>query len=196
MKNLLIILLCSVLIVSCDRDDVPDKSFVLDSSAMIYIKPANTLHHVGTAMRSAMYDTVHLSNLEIVKRATTMRFFNDRISESNIAAGFAGKDTISETPSFLRYGTDIITNDGFGNPYLVPDFVYAYDCVIEIFRSNNDIDTIAYIPNECFTNAKNGIIEALESKDTAQVYIIFKEAFKFIPITGKEYRDLKSQNLQ
>ena len=125
-----------------------------------------------------------------------MRFYNDKIAIGDMSAGFAGKDTTSVVPAFLRYGTDVINQDGFGKPYLVPDFIYAYDCVIEIFRSNRDIDTIAYIPNSVLKNARIDIISALEAKDTASVYTIFNKAFTFIPITGPEYRELKRQNLQ
>lgn len=192
MKNL-ILLLSVILFASCDKqtDEPTPKSFKIDPTAVVYIKAAPVTTKAATAG--------HLTPLEIVKRATTMRFSNLVLAPNGSdCAGPVGmgRDTISATPAFIRYGTDIINEDGFGKPYLVPDFIYAYDCVIEIFRSNHDIDTIAYIPNSCFREAETKIKAALEAKDTTAVYGIFNNAFRFIPITGAEYRQLKKQGLQ
>lgn len=177
---------------SCTNDDKPER-FRIDSDAMILIKPNLKNQRMYF---NAKTSGSHLSNLEIVKQANNMRFFNDSLAIGDVAAGFAGKDTISAVPAFLRYGTDIINEDGFSRPVIVPDFLYAYDCVIEIFRSNKDIDTVAYIPNSVFRNTELRIKEALIAKDTALVYTIFKDGFTFIPITGAEYRELKRQGLQ
>jgi hypothetical protein len=193
MKKALILLAIIFAIVSCSKDEKPSR-FRLDSSAMIYIKPNQNSNSKKLSF-SGKYSSEHLSNLEIVKLGTTMRFYNDSLSNNECVGGFAGKDTISAVPAFLRYGTDIINENGFGKPYLVPDFIYAYDIVIEIFKSNTDHDTIAYIPNAVIENARLNIKAALAAKDTASVYTIFNSAFTFIPITGSEYRELKRQNL-
>lgn len=192
MKKAFILLAIIFALVSCSDDDKPAGKFKLDPTAMIYIKPNFKAQKLSFSSRTS---EAHLSALEIVKRGTTMRFYNDSLAIGDIAAGFAGKDTISTTPAFLRYGTDIINENGFGKPVIVPDFLYAYDIVIEIFKSNTDHDTIAYIPNSVILNARNNIKAALVAKDTASVYNIFKEAFTFIPITGAEYRQLKKQGL-
>ena len=193
MKNSLIFLAAMLFVLmSCSKDEVPRK-FQIDGNTKVYIKPnlksANKLSF-------GKFNSAHLTPLEIVKRATTMRFYNDSISGSDFAAGFAGKDTISAVPAFLKYGFEIINEDGLGKPYVDITFIGARDCVIEIFRSNKDIDTIAYIPNAVFANAKVKIKAALAAKDTAAVYQAFKESFTFIPITGAEYRALKKQGLQ
>lgn len=192
MKKALFFIVLSILFVSCKENDPEVKKFTVDPTAVFYIKPATT------QLKTALLSDNHLTPLEIVKRATTMRFSNLVLAPNGSdCAGPVGmgRDTVSTTPAFIRYGTDIITNDGFGKPYLVPDFIYAYDCVIEIFRSNHDIDTIAYIPNKCFRDAELAIKTALEAKDTASVYGIFQNAFKFIPITGTEYKELKKKGL-
>lgn len=191
--KLFIIALVAISLVGCKTEE--PTIFKLDPTAKVYIKPATSQLHAPERVKA---NSEHLTPLEIVKRATTMRFSNLYLAAdgSDCAAGFAGKDTVSTVPAFLRYGTDIINPDGFGKPYLVPDFIYAYDCVIEIFHSNTDIDTIAYIPNSVFRTAETEIKAALEAKDTTAVYGLFQNAFKFIPITGAEYRELKKTNQQ
>ncbi len=109
-----------------------------------------------------------------------------------VAIDFVGKDTISEEPALLRYATDILHPDG----YFIPDFLEAFDMVIEVFRTNDDIDTIAYIPNAVLREAEQKIRAAFELQDYDEVYNIFYNAFKFRPITGAEYRELKLQGLQ
>jgi hypothetical protein len=188
MKKFIFLLFAAVLLASCH--DEP--TMRLDPEAMISIKPDPSGWNNAMSLKSAE----HLSALEIVKQGNCMRFYNDHLSNNDCAAGFAGKDTTSETPAFLRYGTDIINLDGFGNPYMSTEFICAYDCVIEIFRSNHDIDTIAYIPNSVLRKAEADVLAALEAKDTTAVYSIFNNAFQFLPITGAEYRELKKQGLQ
>ena len=195
MKKLFLLIAIIFTFLSCSNEEQPEpKTFKIDPFAMIKIKPS--LSKTNKLSFYSKFSSEHLTPLEIVKRATTMRFYNSKLSNSDCAAGFAGKDTISTVPAFLRYGTDIINNDGFGKPYLVPDFIYAHDIVIEIFRSNKDIDTVAYIPNIVMKTAREGIEKALIEKDTASVYVIFKNAFTFIPVTGAEYRDLVDKKLQ
>lgn len=196
MKKLLFITAISLLFFSCETN-TPDepKSFRLSPDAKVYIKPVQSTSSYSNAFKAPSNEN-HLTPFEIVKLGTTLRGYNDSIGIGSIAWGFAGKDTISETPAFLRWGTDIISLDGLDKPYLVPDFIYAYDCVIEIFRSNNDIDTIAYIPNEYMRAAEDSIKSALMAQDTVSVYTTFQNAFRFVPITGSEYRTLKSQNNQ
>ena len=60
---------------------------------------------------------------------------------------------------------------------------------------NRHLDTIGYIPNANFINAEIQIRQALADKDTASVYDLFQNAFKFFPITGTEWLELKKQNL-
>lgn len=191
MKKIIFLLAILFTIISCSNDDKP-KSFLLDNNAKVYIKPSLKNQKQSFSSKAS---ATHLTPLEIVKRATTMRFYNFNVTTSDIASGFAGKDTISAIPAFLKYGFEIINVDGFGKPYVDPLFIGAQDCVIEIFRSNKDIDTIAYIPNSVFKDAKVKIEGALSRKDTTAVYEAFKNSFTFIPITGAEYRSLKKQGL-
>lgn len=192
MKNLLFISMM-LLFLACKKDE-PSKVFRLDPDAKVYVKPSNVKSFID-----AKNVGEHLTPLEVVKQATVLNFYNNMISDSYCTATWVGKDTLSPEPALLRWGTDIIYDtDGYGHYGLQTDFIYGYDMVIcrEVMGEWRLVyDTIAYIPNSNIINARNTILEALEAKDTSAVYGIFKDAFKFIPITGPEWRQLKAQGI-
>ena len=188
MKNLLFIFSLMLLMAACEKDE-PKKIFRLDPDAKVYVK---------AQINSKSAD--HLTPLEVVKKATVMNGFNLEVAgTSPITWTWVGKDTISAEPALLRWGTDIIYDtDGYGNYGLQREFIYAFDLVIcsgAMVNGQPRYDTLAYIPNANITAAREAILEALEAKDTVAVYGIFKDAFKFIPITGAEWRALKAQGL-
>lgn len=189
MKKLFILSLIALLMSACD-DSEDAKVFKIDPTAKVYVK--------GQASTSKSAN--HLTPLEVVKRATVMNGYNQEVAgTSYITWTWVGKDTLSPEPALLRWGRDIIYDtDGYGNYGLQNEFIYAYDLVICSGAMVNGLpkyDTLAYIPNSNITNARAEIIQAYESKDTSAVYDIFKNAFKFIPITGAEWRALKAQGL-
>ena len=189
MKNLLILSAAILLMSACD-DSEDAKVFKIDPTAKVYVK--------GQASTSKSAN--HLTPLEVVKRATVMNGFNLEVAgTSPITWKWVGKDTISAEPALLRWGTDIIYDtDGYGNYGLQREFIYAFDLVIcsgAMVNGQPRYDTLAYIPNANITAAREAILEALEAKDTVAVYGIFKDAFKFTPITGAEWRALKAQGL-
>lgn len=195
MKQKLLLLSVLFIIASCNKNEEQQEIFRLDPNAKVYVKPDVNSVKFDYAKSSVE----HLTPLEVVKQADVLNFYNNLISDTYCTATWVGKDTISETPALLRWGTDIIYDtDGYGHYGLQTDFIYGYDMVIcREYRSNSITmyDTLAYIPNSVIINARNAIQEALESRDTAAVYGIFKDAFKFIPITGEEWRELKKQGL-
>lgn len=188
--KLLLTIIISVFIFACKKSDENTKEkFKIDPNAKVYVKPNITK---SLALNKSKE---HLSYLEVVKQARVLNYYNDLIAESYCNAMWVGKDTVSETPALLRWGTDIIYDtDGYGHYGLQTEFIYGYDMVI-CKGIHPHYDTIAYIPNVNITNAREAIIEALEAKDTIAVYDIFKNAFKFIPITGSEWKLLKKQGL-
>jgi hypothetical protein len=196
MKKLLYLLALVFALTGCQKDEPkPEtKKFEIDMTSKVYIKPDKLTPK--TAQRATSENPAHLSDLDIVRKGNALRFFNDKLGANDWVAGFAGKDTLSETPAFLRNARDILALDGFDRPIVVPDFLYAYDCVIEIIENNRIMDTIAYIPNINMRTSEAQILQALADKDTTAVYSIFNNAFKFLPITGAEYRELIKQNLQ
>ena len=186
MKKLLFIFSIMLLFaVSCEDDDT--KVFKIDPDAKIYVK-------AETATKHATKST--LTPLEVVKQAQYLMGRNDSIApDSPLTWTWVGKDTISEEPALLRWGTDIIYDmTGYGDYGIQYAFINSYDLVICI-GNLLPTDTIAYIPNANMINAKALILEAYANQDTAAVYGVFKDAFRFIPITGAEWRTLKAQGL-
>lgn len=190
MKKLLFIISIMLLFVACEKEE-PAKVFRLDPDAKVYVKPSA----VSKGIIDAKNVGEHLTPLEVVKQATFLNGYNFDISNTPIVWTWVGKDTVSETPALLRWGRDIIYDtDGYGHYGLQTEFINSVDLVIcrGEFRQ---YDTIAYIPNSNVIQAKAAILEALAQKDTAAVYAIFKDAFKFIPISGAEWKQLKAQGL-
>lgn len=191
MKQTLLLLSMFFLIASCNNNEEQHEIFRLDPDAKVYVKPGANAAKIIDAKNVGE----HLTPLEVVKQATYLVGYNELISGSEITWTWVGKDTVSAEPALLRCGTDIIYDtDGYGHYGLQTDFIYGHDFIICTGGLNTE-DTIAYIPNSNIINARNAIIEALENKDTVAVYDIFKNAFKFIPITGAEWKELKAQGL-
>lgn len=191
MKKVIFFLLIAAIFSACKDDEL--KLFKLNPTAKVYFKPNGSAQKAYFAAKSS---ETHLSPLEVVKQAQFLVGFNRSIGESFITWTWVGKDTTSATPALLRWGTDIIYDtDGFGHYGLQTDFINSYDLVI-CAGDFLKFDTIAYIPNANMTSAKSQILKALSESDTLAVYGIFRDAFKFTPITGPEYLELKRQNLQ
>ena len=193
MKKLIYLLLL-IAACSCSSKDEP-KAFKIDSNAMISIKPSVGAWRAPSFIKTN--DTTHLSALEIVKQAEGIMFYNISVyGDQPVGRGFSAsqRDTIS--PMLKMWGTDIIDQDG----NYVPDFIESTDCILRkitnVDKPNMVIDTIAYISNSVLRNAETQIKEAYAKKDNESVYKIFNEAFTFTPITGAEWRALKTQNLQ
>ena len=56
-------------------------------------------------------------------------------------------------------------------------------------------DTIAYIPNSVMREAQGRIEKAYNEGNYTEVYKLFNETFRFRPITGKKWRELKEKDL-
>lgn len=189
MKKLLIILFTVLAFTACQKsNETPKKAFHID--------PNSTVRFTGEISTKAS-DTATLSPLEVVKQAEYLVGYNDNIASTSVTWTWPGKDTTSAEPALLRWGTDIIYDTtGYGDYGLQKAFIDAYDLVICKGDAINSTDTIAYIPNSTMQNARTAILRALNDHDTTTIYSIFKGAFKFIPITGAEYLQLKQNNQQ
>jgi len=110
--------------------------------------------------------------------------YNDETAEqSAVSWTWIGKDTVSETPALLRWGKDIVYDfKGCGGFGIQTKFINSYDLVI-CTGDLSPIDTIAYISNSNMVEARRKIIDAFVNQDTALIYEVFKNSFKFIPIT-------------
>lgn len=181
-------LLTAIVATACKIEE-DEQIFHIDPNSKVFVKQADLNVKSATAEG-------HLSAMEIVKKANFIAYYNTGFSDSPIYATWPGKDTISSEPALLRFAADIIYDrTGYGDYGLQHEFIDGYDFVICSGTSWKELDTLAYIPNANMTAAKQAINEALLAQDTAAVYEIFKNAFKFVPITGSEYRILIQNGL-
>lgn len=186
MKNLVLLFAFAAIIISCKKSD--NLRFItINPNAMIYFKPATS---------NAKTLPGELTPLEIVKKAKFLVGYNDDTGEQfAVTWTWFEKDTVSEPPALLRWGKDIIYEfEGCGGFGIQSEFINSYDLVI-CTGNLTPVDTIAYIPQSNMTTAKLQIIEAFVNQDTTLIYEVFKNSFKFIPITGAEWRDLKAHGL-
>lgn len=171
MKKILF-LLVGLLLISCNPEDVPEPKGKLDPNAMIVIKPAK-----GVQLRSTV---TGLTALEVVENAVNIKWqsnwFDNRYWEDakDISRTFIEEHKDYEKPALLMWGTDIITQEGD----FYKDFIYGYNVVI----TDNNNDTIAYIPDAVINTARPLIESAYENEDYDEVYRLFNEAFTFLPI--------------
>lgn len=171
MKKILF-LLVGLLLISCNPEDVPETKGKLDPNAMIVIKPAK-----GVQLRSTV---TGLTALEVVENAVNIKWqsnwFDNRYWEDakDISRTFIEEHKDYEKPALLMWGTDIITQEGD----FYKDFIYGYNVVI----TDNNNDTIAYIPDAVINTARPLIESAFENEDYDEVYRLFNEAFTFLPI--------------
>lgn len=105
------------------------------------------------------------------------------------------RDTVSAVPALLMFSEDILSERG-----LQPNYLKAYDVLIlgkmkSPERNNKhgffERDTIAYVPNSVLREAEKKIYKAYADSNYTEVYRLFHEAYKFIPITGKQWQRLK-----
>lgn len=168
------IALCAVALTSC-KDD---KKGGLRTDAMLAIRPAE-----GVKAEAANPD--HLSALEVVKQA-------DGIIATPLGRrAFASDQRDLVNVKLLMYSGDIVGQ--FGE--LAPGWIESRDIVI--VRLNWDLtikDTISYLPNAVVAKAEKDIKAAYALEDYEACYTLFDQAFRFVPITGEEWRALKAEN--
>jgi hypothetical protein len=177
---------------SCDRQVQP---FVLDAGTVVKILPDMSGWPITRADSDSIAtpDTVYspyLSPIEVVRQAVGISFQNYALfGNQAVDRGFHAlqRDTISDPPCLMMYGTDIITQFGEYEPC----FIEGEDCIL--FRAVNNVrDTIAYIPNNTMRTAESQIKIAYDAQDYEEVYRIFNEAFTFLPCTASEWRAIKA----
>ena len=171
MKKILFLFILAIVFVSCEPDDIVDKG-QLDPNAMITLRPGN-----GVQLRSSVPD---LTALEIVQQAHAIRWQSNWFANTewddvkNIARGFPDQYKDFNKPALLMLGTDIIAQGG----EYYRDFIYGFN----IYITNADSDTIAYIPDAVINSARPLIEAAYNDENYTEVYRLFNEAFTFLPI--------------
>lgn len=171
--------------VGCEPNDEPVTEFRLSPDVTIRLIPASSTKSVT---RSAT-----LSDLEIVQQADGISFiWNNEI----LGRGFADyQRSLNTTPPFLSMlPIDVVIPE---TGELNPHFIEAADVILySLYDNDLKRDTIGYIPNATIRQAEQAIKTAYTGENDTAVYALFMTAYKFIPITGEEWRELKDANNQ
>lgn len=176
MKKIILFLSVFALLASCEKDDPVIDKGQLDPNAMITIRPAK-----GVQLRSTVPG---LTALEIVEQALAIKwqthYSNNQYEDEAIdnARSFRESDKDYNTPALLMPSFDVITVEG--------DYYRSFTYAFNVFITDNQGDTIAYVPDEVINAARPLIETAYENEDYTEVYRLFDEAFTFLPIPISE----------
>lgn len=204
---------------SSDEPEIKKPNGKLDPSAFIRIEAQKG---IKSRSKESMDD---YSALDIARFGMAMEYRSEwswleKVKEYQGQKTFGEqRDTIGESPALLMFGTDIIDSEGRFHK----TFLHARDVVIFGVRYKGKLttygdrhsyqeedldnslgvligkqgvkDTIAYIPNAVMREAQGKIEKAFNDSNYTEVYRLFHETFRFRPITGKKWRELKAQGL-
>lgn len=186
MKKILFLLLIIPLVFACE-DPKEIEPFKLDTNATIRLIPASSTKSTRSAT---------LTDLEVVQQATDIFF---QWNGETLGRGFSAEQrSVSTTPPFLSmFPEDVVVSE---TGELNPHFIEAEDVVLCKITIIGDApfqtftnDTIAYIPNATIRQAEQAIKTAYNGENETAVYALFMSAYKFIPITGAEWRALETK---
>lgn len=188
MKKILFLAVCAIsilaLLYSCRKEEGPK---YLDPNTKLNINIKDGLRAEG--------DTPW-TPLQIVQKATRLHF----IKAGEEEAGYIGisDNQRDYTRMAITFPSDyIIRSESAKHPerkVLDDYFITSRDVLLTYARPNfGGWDTIAYIPNATIKRAYKEIHEAWDRRDVDRVYRLFQEAFTAIPITGEQYKTLKSE---
>ncbi len=175
MKKILFLLLAVFLFASCGKKTPR----TLDPTAMIKIREAKQLRSAGEQVTPTWE--------YVVRNAVGLILYNQIYANGAMSRGFNEGQRDLENMTLNMFGTDVITQ--FGE--LEDIFIGAKDV---IFVAGND--TLAYIPNATLRDAEIKIKTAYEAENYDEVYRLFDDAYRAIPITGKDYKALKEEGKQ
>jgi len=187
-KTLLLLLIVSMLVISCKKDD-PFKG--LNPDSMLALNAPQTVK-----AEADVANPEHLTPLEIVQQASVIV-----ISKSAAPWGLEEFNRDYERIRIVLKGFNVVNENG----ELVDLFIGSRDVILESWTNwgtpqwdanNYTRDTIAYIPNSILEKAQQEIEAAYQDEDYAACYKLFEEAYTFYPITGAEWRALKESRNQ
>jgi len=173
MMKKILFLLVGLLLISCDPEkDIPDVKGQLDPNAMIILRPDK-----GVQLRSSIPGfTAQQIVEETVNIKWQSQWFSNIYSDDVIliARGFAESQRDITIPALKMWGTDIITQEGD----FMKEFIYGTD----FYLTDNNNDTIGYVPQSVINNARLLIESAYNDSNYTEVYRLFDEVFTFRPI--------------
>lgn len=176
MRKCIYLFVLVLLAVACKKE-APQRIF--DPDAMIVIRGVNS---PGKSPAQGVMKE-GLTDLEVVQKAVNIKWtthwttnkYEERVD--SIARPFIDAHKDFDKPALLMWGTDVIGYDGEKN-YFEKIFLFGYD----VFITDVNNDTIAYVPNEVLEKARQPIEDAWNRGDYDEVYRMFNEAFTFLPI--------------
>lgn len=175
MKKILFLLSAVFLFASCEKKTPR----TLDPTAMIKIREAKQGRSAG-GQETPTWEYV-------VRNADVLVLYNQKYADGAMYRGFHEGQRDLENMALNMFGTDIITQHG----ELSDEFIGAKDVIFV-----NGDDTLAYIPNSTLRAAEVKIKNAYEAEDYDEVYRLFDDAYRAIPITGRDYKALKDEGRQ
>lgn len=176
MKKILLLICLSFLLFNCSKD----KNKIWDTDAVVSLRPEAGVKSEET-----------LSAKEIVKQTSGLRYWH---SSFHLPSGYAFAENqrdLTNNRLIIRSWEIIDPNHG-----LVPFFIEATDLVFIKIENDKITDTLAYIPNATLRAAETIMKAAYAAEDYDTCYNTFDNAWKFIPITGAQWRELKKQGKQ
>lgn len=183
MKHLITCAVALFAITACNTQ----KNEPWNDSAMVSLSPARGVI-IGKA-DDLPDNPERLTALEIVKQTELITWRNP--SMTHFPSRWVNDDSRDlENVRLLMYSSDVIAQTGDLNEsfLIAEDFVFA-----TINERQEVVDTLAYVPNRVLREAAVKIRAAYEAKDYQTCYDLFEKAYTFRPITGAEWRDLKSR---
>ena len=210
MKRLLLILLTAPLLMACGSDSpevnnpkgkiLPDQLVRIEAAQGVKVRAAEAEYtedgeRLLTALEVAKQGVI-LAGTYFYQPDTSLIWQPSYYVHGERAFGDNMRDTVSATPALLMYSEDILTAKG-----LYPTFLKGYDVLVLGKEKPNarlnehgfrERDTIAYVPNSVLREAEKKIYKAYADSNYTEVYRLFHAAYKFRPITGKQWQRLKA----
>lgn len=181
MKHLITCAVALLAITACNTQ----KNEPWNDSAMVSISPARGVI-IGKA--DLPDNPKRLTALEVVKQTELITWRNPSVTHIP-HRGVNDDSRDLENVRLLMYSSDVIAQTGDLNE----SFLVAEDFVFATINGQEVGDTLAYVPNRVLREAAVKIRAAYEAKDYQTCYDLFEKAYTFRPITGAEWRDLKSR---
>lgn len=210
MKKLVFLFILAPLLMACGSDtpETPSntKGKILPDQ-LVRIEAAQGVRTRATEAEYTEDGEKLLTALEVVKQGEVMAgiFFNQ--PDTSLIwqpayyhygeRGFGDwmRDTVSAVPALLMFSEDILSERGLHKSFLKGYDVLVLGKMKSPERDNKhgfyERDTIAYVPNSVLREAEEKIYKAYADSNYTEVYRLFHEAYKFIPITGKQWQRLK-----
>ena len=182
MRKFLLMLFCMcVWFTSCNDDD----SNKFDCNHRLYINGVNK------ANKAIVYtDRMSASEIVRIDSVWLRSEYNGVILSELFEFALGNIDTLNNR---FAMQAGYINNGTYDNIFFLQRNYYLCKYVRDTIGFSGTVDTLAYIPNEQITDAKEMIDSLFPLEKWSEIYDIFNNAFTFIPCTGAELRELEAE---